>query len=533
MSLRNPITFGEGPYRATTLSLNGGSRGVNPEDDNPTYVPPAPSNPPENPGPQPLDPTIPMGKIPVDVFINSQNITIDKTPKTPEEARENFQKRGIDDATFDKFFEVVQDEKGKYTVQPKAPFEFQKLDYAMQGRTYLVDPDSGVKVTIDANLIYSNNPSIEALNLKDSITYTDSNGNKLNNDGTINKDVIDKSTIEGYQNNTEITVDGANEEEILENLRAKTEELINTPEFVADLKAQYQATLVFDGKTYNEAEFNKLFEEALEAAYKDLAGNLPPMRSFDNGASLVTEFNARFLVDVFLAKFTNTVIPQSVKDAQKAAKNQEILDKGGYVSYNVSALQDFSEQLIDNFFIPHNQSGKNTMFALKPPYTGFEIKDGPGNTKEITFFYIKDGNKVKNVVIQAGDGTWVEKSSISNKDKIKIESYNNMATAEALKANRLPQGLIDELFELQNVPAGYENYFDDTQRYTLKDPYRNYTVTHNETSNTTLITVSYIDNNGIMQNKEFEVYPNGTYTMTNETNNTNIVYENGIMHEIL
>lgn len=200
---------------------------------------------------------------------------------TADEARAQF--KDIPDKTFDKFFEVVEI-NGQYGVQGKEPYAYYheksenqvymgvNCDFDEDGKPCNVQPNYGtqttytlkdtqgggsVKITVGANVGPANG----------SIQYLDSNGKAIDSDGSINRNAIDCSVIEGYGvglNNAETLHErGKGWSGSKAKMEEKATEMLNGNKFKSQIEAQYKTLVSSTGGTYDEKAFESFYQKAI------------------------------------------------------------------------------------------------------------------------------------------------------------------------------------------------------------------------------------------------------------------------------
>jgi len=78
-----------------------------------------------------------------------------------------------------------------------------------------------------------------------------------------------------------------------------------------------------------------------------------------------------------------------------------------------------------------------------------------------------------------------------------------------MKKYNFPSGFLDSFFELKDAPEGYENYFNDSQRYALKAPFLEFEVSQG-IGDTISVRFRY-EENGVVQWREYNIYPSGAF----------------------
>lgn len=269
----------------------------------------------------PADDKLPTENIPISAFIanfggefNLPNITQLKTEpiSSPdaETVRSEWQmKNGMSDELFDKFFEVVfQEQLGEYEVYPRAPYIFEGEDvrmgdiiqtengFMLKDKTtvytlYDTTNDSYIEITVHVN------PEVD-----DSFVTKDSNGRAIDKDGSINTDLIDKSVIEGYDDNVQLHERGKGWTGSLEKMKEKATELLNDNKLKNQLKAQYKAVLASQGETYDADKFEAFYQQAINDTL-NTEGLITGRGARGLSRKGHAYCNIQNLVDTFLTKF--------------------------------------------------------------------------------------------------------------------------------------------------------------------------------------------------------------------------------------
>lgn len=218
---------------------------------------------------------------------------------TEAEARAEYKQ--LDDATFDKFFEIVE-ENGVFYVDPKSPYtltdtseEYYRSPYAggFSGvvKTYVLTAyDGSGTVTISG----SGEGTVK-------VTYRDANGNAIDSDGSINTNAIDLSDIPGYKDNTRLHERGKGWNGSLDKMKDVATDILNNDSLKSQLEAQFRAACAAKGIKFSSQQFRAFYNQAMESTLN--SGIITGRGARGLSSKGHAYCDTRVLVDTFLAKF--------------------------------------------------------------------------------------------------------------------------------------------------------------------------------------------------------------------------------------
>ena len=212
------------------------------------------------------------------------------------------------DEIFDKYFEIVQLPNGRYNIATKEGFTFvdkQEKSYTFEQYGWM---DDGTPVIVPITREFS----VYTIRSEDgydiqitfgdakgypSVDILDANGNPIDDDGSIDQESIDAIVIPGYADNGYIHAEehSAKGRNAVQEMKDKAKELLNTPEFKNQLRAQYKAIIAAAGEVYNEIKFEYLYNRAvattlLDESVIEVSGSGKKTRATFNVSILVWSF---------------------------------------------------------------------------------------------------------------------------------------------------------------------------------------------------------------------------------------------------
>lgn len=177
---------------------------------------------------------------------------------TVEEARKSMSQ--VSNENFDKFFEVVKRDDGRYVVEAKEP-------YTSFNRDDLMNKETGEKITsyrlsgsdgIAVITVVSSKPN------GGSVEYYDKNGNPIDRDGSINTGVVNtKEFVEKY--GTKLHERGKGWSGSFAKMQEKATQVLNDSKLKEQLKSQYKALVLSTGGTYDEKMFEQYYKQAINS----------------------------------------------------------------------------------------------------------------------------------------------------------------------------------------------------------------------------------------------------------------------------
>ena len=219
---------------------------------------------------------------------------------TEAEARAEYKQ--LDDATFDKYFKVVE-ENGVFYVDPKSPYTLTETHTNYQMSPEVNGPAGQVKTYVLT--AYDGSGSVvisENLNGEATVTYRDANGKKIDADGSINIASIDCYDIPGYAQNTKLHERGKGWGGSLDKMKDTATDILNNDSLKSQLEVQFRAACAAKGIKFNYQQFTTLYKQAMENTFN--TNGVITGRGARGWSSKGHAYcDTRTLVDTFLAKF--------------------------------------------------------------------------------------------------------------------------------------------------------------------------------------------------------------------------------------